>query len=193
MHSTWTWVTIYYNCPVNQSASPCPEEQVTYLSQVLKLLTHSWVQQLSSWQHLLKVVETFTDTPLISATYVEGKFRDCLLSLAVWCVIADCISVVTCLFHHQSHKANTTIMFNGLMLFTVCDSRHQPWLWLLGGSCVQTGPAKVAKSRECSSSVRIWLRPLGNATYIVCLPLFCQGSKWLSGKNIWLLFRRSWV
>ena len=31
--------------------------------------------------------------------------------------------------------------------------------------------------------------------YIACLPLLCQGSKWLTGKSIWLvrLFRRSWV
>ena len=52
------------------------------------------------------------------------------------------------------------------------------------GSRVPTGPLKVAKSRECSSSVRIQLRPVGNAAYIACFPPHYQGSKWLSGKSI---------
>ena len=30
--------------------------------------------------------------------------------------------------------------------------------------------------RECKS-VGIWLRPLGNAAYVACLSLLCQGSE----------------
>ena len=56
---------------------------------------------------------------------------------------------------------------------------------------VATGPLKVAKFsqgfssgnpalRECES-VGIRLRPLGNAAYVACLPLLCQGSEWLNG------------
>ena len=30
----------------------------------------------------------------------------------------------------------------------------------------------------------IRLRPLGNATYVACLPLLCQGSEWLNGKSV---------
>ena len=37
------------------------------------------------------------------------------------------------------------------------------------------------------------VRPLGNFVYVACLLLLCQGSKWLNGKSIWLVFRRSWV
>ena len=40
-------------------------------------------------------------------------------------------------------------------------------------------------------SVEILLRPLGNAAYMACLPLLCQGSKWPNGKSIWLVFRKS--
>ena len=39
----------------------------------------------------------------------------------------------------------------------------------------------------------IWLRILGNAAYVACLPLLCQRSKWLNGKSVWLVFRVSWV
>ena len=28
-----------------------------------------------------------------------------------------------------------------------------------------------------------WLRPVSSAAYVACLPLLCQGSKWLSGKE----------
>ena len=42
-------------------------------------------------------------------------------------------------------------------------------------------------------SVGIQLRPLGNAAYVACLPLLCHGSKWLNGKNIWLVSTRFWV
>ena len=44
-------------------------------------------------------------------------------------------------------------------------------------------------------SVVIQPRPLGDAAYmyVACLPLLCQGSKWLNGKSVWLVFRRSWV
>ena len=41
--------------------------------------------------------------------------------------------------------------------------------------------------------VGIWLSPLGNAGYVACLLLLCQGSKWLNGKSVWLVFRRYWV
>ena len=42
-------------------------------------------------------------------------------------------------------------------------------------------------------SVGIWLRPLGYAAYVACLPLLHQGSMWLSGTSVCLVFRRSWV
>ena len=42
------------------------------------------------------------------------------------------------------------------------------------------------------NQVGIWLRPLGNAANVACLTLLWQGSKWLSGISIWLVFRRSW-
>ena len=133
------------------------------------------------------MVETFTGTPLICA------MSHCFIfSVSVMC---HC----SWLFHHQSHKANSMnmpVMLWGLMLFTVFDSRHRPWLWLLelvGGSHVRMEPLKVAKFSQCSSSVGIWLKLLGNAAYVACLPLLCQGFKWLSGKSIWLVFRRSLV
>ena len=34
--------------------------------------------------------------------------------------------------------------------------------------------------------------PQGNAAYVACLLLLCQGSEWLNGKSVWLVFR-SWV
>ena len=34
--------------------------------------------------------------------------------------------------------------------------------------------------------------PSGIAAYVACFLLLCQGSKWLNGKCIWLVFRRSW-
>ena len=39
----------------------------------------------------------------------------------------------------------------------------------------------------------IRLRPLGNAAYVACPLLLCQGSEWLNRKSIWQVFRRSWV
>ena len=35
----------------------------------------------------------------------------------------------------------------------------------------------------------IRLRPLGNPAYVACLPLLCQGSKWLNVMIVWLVFR----
>ena len=58
---------------------------------------------------------------------------------------------------------------------------------MLGGLHVTTGPLKVSVEpgfqfspalRECES-VRIQLRLLGNAAYVVCLPLLCQGPSGL--------------
>ena len=75
-------------------------------------------------------------------------------------------------------------------------------LGLLGGLCVWQLSLKVAKFRQSFSSVQpciewesvgILLRPLGNAAYASCLPLLCQGSKWLNDKSVGLVFRRSWV
>ena len=63
----------------------------------------------------------------------------------------------------------------------------------IGGSHVRMEPLKVVKFSQCSSSVRIRLKPVGHAAYVACLPLLCQGSKWLSGNSIWLVFRRSLV
>ena len=33
-------------------------------------------------------------------------------------------------------------------------------------------------------AVGIQLRTVGNAAYVVCLPLLCQGSKWLNGDSV---------
>ena len=38
----------------------------------------------------------------------------------------------------------------------------------------------------------IRLKPVGNAAYVACLQFSAQGSKWLSDKSVWLVFRRSW-
>ena len=66
-------------------------------------------------------------------------------------------------------------------------------VWLgLKGCKVQPGFQFSPALKEWES-VGIWLRTLGNAAYVACLPLFCQGSKWLNGKSVWLVFRRSWV
>ena len=77
------------------------------------------------------------------------------------------------------------------------EFHHLTWIWLLGllgGLCVTTGPLTGQSS---SKRVRIiWNSaeaPIGNAAYVACLPLFCQGSERLNGKNVWLVFRRSWV
>ena len=89
LQTTWTW--LYDNSPVNQSASPCPCRRasirhVCHKSQVTDkcctlTLKYSVTVQLYL-QHPLKMVETFTGTPLICAMcYV-------LLSLLVWCLIA---------------------------------------------------------------------------------------------------------
>ena len=51
-----------------------------------------------------------------------------------------------------------------------------------------TGPLRVKKFSQVPAlrekSVGIRLRPLGNAAYVACLPLLCQGSKWLNGKSV---------
>ena len=48
-------------------------------------------------------------------------------------------------------------------------------------------------SPSSHNQVGVRLRPLGNAACVACLLLLCQGSKWLNGKSVWLVFRRSWV
>ena len=60
---------------------------------------------------------------------------------------------------------------------------------MLGGLCVTTEPLKVAKfSQGFREKVTISrLRPLGNAAYVACLLLLCQGSKRLNGKTVWLV------
>ena len=42
-------------------------------------------------------------------------------------------------------------------------------------------PVPSSSEREL---VGIWLRPLGNAAYVACLLLLCQGSKWPNGKHV---------
>ena len=39
-----------------------------------------------------------------------------------------------------------------------------------------------------SSTTSVCIHPLPHR-----LPLLCQGPKWLNGKSIWLVFRRSWL
>ena len=110
----------------------------TYLSQVTDkccTLTLKYSNIQLYLQHLLQMVETFTGTPLICAMS-SFSFSVC---------------VIVHQGHHQSHKANSMnmpVLFRGLMSFTVFDSKHQPWLWLLGllgGSHVWMEPLKVAK------------------------------------------------
>ena len=62
--------------------------------------------------------------------------------------------------------------------------------WAFKGCIVQPGFQFSPALREWES-VGIQLRPLGNAAYVACLLLLCQGSEWLSGKSVWLVFRRS--
>ena len=58
---------------------------------------------------------------------------------------------------------------------------------------LSTGQRPKSLSWIPTERVRIsWnlLRPLGNAAF---LPPYCQGSKWLNDKSVWLVFRRSWA
>ena len=85
----------------------------------------------------------------------------------------------------------------------ILNFHHQPATRTARGTMrVTTEPLKVAKFSQSFSSVQpciewesvgILLRPLGNAAYASCLPLLCQGSKWLNDKSVGLVFRRSWV
>ena len=54
---------------------------------------------------------------------------------------------------------------------------------------------KVQPGFQFSPALRdgIWMKRLCITAYIACLPLLYQEYKWLSGKSIWLVFRRSWV
>ena len=86
----------------------------------------------------------------------------------------------------------------GLMLFTVNNSRHS-WIimfllreWEInplekipGSSWVQSSLEGVRISWSLAEACR-------QAAYIACLLLLSQGSKWLNGKSVWLVFR-SWV
>ena len=84
----------------------------------------------------------------------------------------------------------------GLMLFTVNNSRHS-WIimfllreWEINPLEKIPGSSWVQSSLE---GVRISLaEACRQATYIACLLLLSQGSKWLNGKSVWLVFR-SWV
>ena len=64
--------------------------------------------------------------------------------------------------------------------------------WAIKGCKVQPGFQFSPALREWEL-VGIRLKPLGNAAYVACLLLLCQGPKWLNGKSVWLVFRRSWV
>ena len=80
------------------------------------------------------------------------------------------------------------------MLFTVNDSRHS-WIimfllreWEIntrekipGSSWVQSSLEGVRISWSLAEACR-------QAAYIACLLLLCQGSKWLNGKTVWLVF-----
>ena len=59
-------------------------------------------------------------------------------------------------------------------------------------ACIYSPMHTLQRLREWES-VGIRLSPLGNAGYVACLLLLCQGSKWLNGKSVWLVFRRCWV
>ena len=55
--------------------------------------------------------------------------------------------------------------------------------WAFKAGEVQPGFQFSLALREWES-VGVQLRLLGNAAYVACLPLFYQGSKWLSGKGV---------
>ena len=95
----------------------------------------------------------------------------------------------------------------GLWIFTIMAIKtaiRTAWRttchdWAYNGCKCQPGFQFCPALRE-SESVRIWLSLLGNAAYVACLPLLWQGSKWLNGRSVWLVFRRkvlgsnpSWV
>ena len=109
------------------------------------------------------------------------------------------MSVFFCGFisHSLSKKNNTwvaTAIYRKLHW-----THHQSWLWLLGLLWRQhVSRLGLAKFSQGSSSVQLWesvgvrLRPIGITAYVPCLLLLCQGSEWLNGKSVWLVFRRSW-
>ena len=59
--------------------------------------------------------------------------------------------------------------------------------WAFKSCKVQSGFPFSAALREWES-VGIWL-----FMQLACVPFLCQGSKWLNGKSVWLLFKKSWV
>ena len=50
---------------------------------------------------------------------------------------------------------------------------------------------KFTETIPGSRSVGIRLRSPGNTAYLACLPLLCQGSKWLNGNSVWLVL--GWI
>ena len=103
------------------------------------------------------------------------------------------------------HIMSILAFYRGLKFLTVSDSRRS-WMMMF---CL-----KVAKFSQGSSSVQLWENEnqlelgwslssiaLASAEFqlililseLACLPLLCQGSKWLYGKSVWLVIRRSWV
>ena len=87
-----------------------------------------------------------------------------------------------------------TISFRGLMLFTVCDSRHS---WILAERARNKSTEIIPRS-SWNSNLRIPvtiepLGPLAKAAYVACLPLFCQRSKRLSGKSVRLVYFLKWI
>ena len=88
--------------------------------------------------------------------------------------------------------------------YQASEFHHLTWLWLLGllgglRSWLSLKGCKVQPKFQISPALKEWqsvgirLRPLDNAAYVACLPLLCQGSEWLNGKSVWLVFRRSRV
>ena len=109
-----------------------------------------------------------------------GKYCGIIPIYVVWLVFEGFIPTCAC-FHSEN-------FFVTLVIRTARRTKCHNW------------DSKVAKpGSQFSPALREWesfgiqLRPLGNAAYVACLLLFCQGFEWLNGKSVWLVFRRSWV
>ena len=89
------------------------------------------------------------------------------------------------LLDHRIYNPNLVMVIRTAKRTTCHD-------WAFKGCIVQPGFQFSPALREWES-VGIRLRPLGNAAHVACLLLLCQGFEWLTGKSVWLAFRRSWV
>ena len=78
------------------------------------------------------------------------------------------------------------LQFNEVFLHTGEGGRGEVNVVLMMDTIVSTGMEEYHSYMYVVSSciIGIRLRLLGNAAYVACFPLLCQGFKWLSGKSI---------